>query len=96
MPALGQLRNSGFSLPASLGSVVERIARTFSTLAAALSRRRALNKISCLDDRTLKDIGLFRTDVDAAESLPLKSDPIALLASRRSARNNARYPSRYF
>ncbi len=96
MPTLGQLRNSGFSLPTSLGSIVERVTHSFSVILRALSRRRALNKISCLDDRTLKDIGLFRTDVDAAESLPLKSDPIALLASRRSARNNARFPSRYF
>ena len=43
----------------------------------------------------LKDIGLFRSDIDAAESLPLGRDPIALLASRRTARSNARSANRY-
>jgi Domain of unknown function (DUF1127) len=54
-----------------------------------------LGELARLDDRMLKDIGLFRSDIDAAESLPFGRDPIALLASRRTARSNARSANRY-
>jgi hypothetical protein len=55
-----------------------------------------LGELARLDDRMLKDIGLFRGDIDAAESLSLGRDPIALLASRRAARSNARSTNRYY
>jgi hypothetical protein len=54
-----------------------------------------LGELARLDDRMLKDIGLFRGDIDAAESLPFGRDPIALLASRRTARSKTRSTSRY-
>jgi uncharacterized protein YjiS (DUF1127 family) len=79
-----------------LGSPVEWLAALATRLVRAASQRRALDELARLDDRMLKDIGLFRGDIDAAESLPLGRDPIALLASRRTAQKNARFVSRYY
>jgi len=61
----------------------------------AFSERHALNELARLDDRMLKDIGLFRADLETAETLPSGSDRIALLISRRAARNKARFANRY-
>jgi uncharacterized protein YjiS (DUF1127 family) len=79
-----------------LGSLIERLAAIARRYVRAISQRRALDELARLDDRMLKDIGLFRSDIDAAACLPLRRDPIALLASKRTARNNARFASRYY
>lgn len=50
--------------------------------ARAFLNRRSVYRLAELDDRTLKDIGLLRTDVDSALSLPLYQDPTTLLAER--------------
>jgi uncharacterized protein YjiS (DUF1127 family) len=92
MPAWTQSRRG--EAPAFLGSLVERLAAFAARFARAASQRRALCELARLDDRMLKDIGLFRGDVDAAESLPLGRDPIALLASKRTTRRNARSANR--
>jgi uncharacterized protein YjiS (DUF1127 family) len=79
-----------------LGSLIEWLAAIATRYARAVSQRQALDELARLDDRMLKDIGLFRGDIDAAESLPLRRDPIALLASRQARnRNNARFANRY-
>ena len=78
-----------------LGSLVAWLAAIAVRNARAVSQRQALGEIARLDDRMLKDIGLFRGDIAAAESLPFGRDPIAHLAARRTARKNARYASRY-
>jgi uncharacterized protein YjiS (DUF1127 family) len=94
MSALTQLRRGEAST--FLGSLIERLAAIATRYVRALSQRRALGELARLDERMLKDIGLFRGDIDAAESLPLRRDPIAFLASKRTARNNARFASRYY
>jgi uncharacterized protein YjiS (DUF1127 family) len=78
-----------------LGSLWAWLAALATRYARAVSQRRALDQLARLDDRMLKDIGLFRGDIDAAACLPLRRDPIALLASRRTARNHARFADRY-
>jgi len=61
----------------------------------AFLQRQALSELARLDDRMLKDIGLYRADIETAESLPLGSDRIALLVSRRAGRGPARFAHRY-
>jgi uncharacterized protein YjiS (DUF1127 family) len=74
----------------------ERLRAFVARCIRGFSQRQALSELARLDDRMLKDIGLFRADIDTAESLPLGSDRIALLVSRRRARCNARFANRYF
>jgi uncharacterized protein YjiS (DUF1127 family) len=49
--------------------------RAVSGIATALRNRRAVRELVDLDDRSLKDIGLMRTDVAAALDRPLHHDP---------------------
>jgi uncharacterized protein YjiS (DUF1127 family) len=93
MSALTQSRKGEASR--LLGSLVEWLAAIAARSARALSQRRALDELARLDDRMLKDIGLFRGDIDAAVGLPRGRDPIALLVSRRAARSKARVARRY-
>lgn len=51
-----------------------------------LRHRRAVQRLSELDDRALKDIGLLRGDVEGALLEPFLVDPSARLASRRLER----------
>jgi uncharacterized protein YjiS (DUF1127 family) len=94
MSALTQSRRS--ERPALLGALIERLAGWAVRQVRAVSQRQALRELARLDDRMLKDIGLYRGDLEAAECLPRGSDPIVLLRSRRAARNNARFANRYF
>lgn len=93
MSALTQSRKG--EAPAFPGALVGWFVQLATRCAHAVSQRRMLGELARLDDRMLKDIGLFRGDIDAAESLPLGRDPIALLGSRRTARSNARSANRY-
>ena len=92
MSILTQSRKGGAPL---LGSSIERLAFFIMRFVRALSQRRALGELIRLDDRMLKDIGLSRGDIDAAESLPLGRDPIALLVSRQASRSNSRSFNRH-
>jgi len=94
MSALTQSRKG--EAPAFMGALIEWLVRLATRCARVVSQRRMLGELARLDDRMLKDIGLFRGDIDAAESLPLGRDPIALLAARRSARSNTRPPNRHY
>jgi uncharacterized protein YjiS (DUF1127 family) len=51
------------------------LARTGRNVLTVLANRRAVGRLSDLDDRQLKDIGLIRTDVAAALAEPLYEDP---------------------
>ena len=92
MSALTQSRRGEAST--FLGSLIAGLAAIATRYARAVSQRRALGELARLDDRMLKDIGLFRGDIDAAACLPLGRDPIAHLASRRTERNRARFANR--
>ena len=94
--AMSALTQSGRGeASAFLGSLIDWLAAIATRYARAASQRRALDELTRLDDRMLKDIGLSRGDIDAAESLPLRHNPIALLVSRQARnRNNARFANR--
>ena len=62
----------------------------------ASAGRKTLDELARLDDRALKDIGLFRSDLEAAECLPVGGDRVALLRSRRAARCQSRVGDRYY
>jgi uncharacterized protein YjiS (DUF1127 family) len=95
--AMSALTQSGKGeAPAFLGALAEWFLQIAARFARAFSQRRALGELARLDDRMLKDIGLFRGDIDAADALPLGRDPIALLASRRAARKGGRFVNRCY
>ncbi|MFL4986948.1 MAG: DUF1127 domain-containing protein [Microvirga sp.] len=50
---------------------------------AALRNRRQVMRLTDLDDRALKDIGLLRADVEGALLEPLHKDPSKVLSVRR-------------
>ncbi len=94
MSALTQFRKGEAST--FLGSLIEWLATIATRYARAVLQRQALDELARLDDRMLKDIGLFRSDIDSAASLPFGRDRIALLAARRAARSNTRFANRYY
>jgi uncharacterized protein YjiS (DUF1127 family) len=51
------------------------VVRALKRVATSLKNRREVRLLGELDDRALKDIGLMRTDVQAALSSPLHLDP---------------------
>lgn len=52
-------------------------------LLRALRHRREVQRLAELDDRTLKDIGLLRSDVEGALTEPFHKDPSRRLGFRR-------------
>jgi len=56
------------------------------SLAKALIHRREVLRLGELDERSLKDIGLVRSDLDGALAVSWRSDPSLVLAERSSAR----------
>jgi uncharacterized protein YjiS (DUF1127 family) len=58
-------------------------ALTLADLWRALRNRREVLRLTDLDDRALKDIGLLRSDVEGALLEPLHKDPSKFLAVRR-------------
>ena len=54
---------SGASAASGLRCMLAACAKGFSAWSAALERRRTQRLLASLDDRTLRDIGLSRSDV---------------------------------
>ncbi|AMJ58947.1 hypothetical protein AXW83_00310 [Bosea sp. PAMC 26642] len=75
----------------SVSDVVTRVAaRGFITVAnviKAIIHRRDVLRLTELDERGLKDLGLVRSDVEGALATSWLSDPSAILAARSSARS---------
>ncbi len=90
--APGAPAGSTFTL-ALAGIVVRTVKRTF----AALKNRRQVAQLYDLDDRTLKDIGLVRSDVQAALGKSLFSDPshhlMGVAGHKRNVPAKANIPS---
>lgn len=60
-----------------------------AALVKALIHRREVLRLGELDERSLKDIGLVRSDLDGALAVSWLSDPSVILAERSSARLGA-------
>lgn len=73
-----------------LTSMVTVFARKMGDFFVAWTNRRAIYKLSLLDDRHLQDIGLTRADVTWALGLPMDVDPStelnALVERKRAAK----------
>ncbi len=59
------------------------------TLIRAIRNRRAILRLSELDERDLKDIGLVRSDVEGALATSWFNDPSSILGARSSVQGNA-------
>jgi uncharacterized protein YjiS (DUF1127 family) len=92
MAALIQSRDVG--APGLLGALIARLTAFAAYYRRGLAQRQALDELARLDDRMLRDIGLVRSDVDAALSLPPWRDRVAFLAARQ-ARSKPRFGNRY-
>ncbi len=79
--SLAPLAAGAALLKAGAAAAFARAAR----LGTALGHRRAVRRLAELDDRTLKDIGLTRSDVTGALAQSLAVDPSRVLQVRRVA-----------
>ena len=71
--------------------------RAFATARRAVHNRIEVSRLTDLDDRALKDIGLLRTDVAAALAVPYHRDPSAHLidvAGHKRAAPSEKGPAR--
>lgn len=77
-------------------SMVTVLARKMGDFLVAWTNRRAIYKLSRLDDRHLQDIGLTRADVTWALGLPLDVDPSSELNALVERKRAAKYWGRTF
>jgi uncharacterized protein YjiS (DUF1127 family) len=79
------------SAPAGLTRLATRgaaqVTNRVTSLVKALMHRRAVMRLSELDERGLKDIGLVRSDVEGALASSWLSDPSSILAARQTSRS---------
>jgi len=59
----------------SIGTTAAALVQGARQIVVAIKHRRALARLAELDDRMLADIGLRRSDLHAARSVPLWQDP---------------------
>src|SRR5262245_66481127 len=64
-----------------IGRTAAALARGAWRIVVAFKHRRELAPLADCDDRTLADIGLTRSDLDAAGSEPLWQDPTSITAT---------------
>lgn len=74
-------------VPGFLSAILLVSAKTVTTVAKAITNRRAAQDLSAWDARALKDIGLTMGDVQGAFSLPLHRDPTDFLAHVAAGRS---------
>jgi uncharacterized protein YjiS (DUF1127 family) len=84
-------KNSTAALFASLGHAVVALALGVWRLVVVIKHRRELAHLASLDDRTLVEVGLTRSDLRDAYSEPLWRDPTSMLVRRVAKRR--RLPS---
>ncbi len=70
-------------------AVIGNAAKVAGTIWRAVEHRRALAQVAGLDDHMLRDIGLTRSDIHDAASVPLTQDPTRMLVLRATERRAA-------
>lgn len=61
----------------------DRLSALAATFGAMRRTRKTLRDLSMLDDSMLRDIGLSRADLLDVRTMPLSSDPVAVLRRAR-------------
>lgn len=86
------------SVPAGLTRFATRgatlVISGVTSLVKALIHRRAVMRLSELDERGLKDIGLVRSDVEGALASSWLNDPSSILAARSTASTHVAFARR--
>ena len=79
-------------LPRSAGAwrIVSGFRRPIAAILTAIRHRHEMKHLAELDDRALKDIGLVRSDVEAALAEPFFRNPSSVLV--RSSQRHPRSP----
>ena len=80
------------------GVSVNRLARAVGAAWTSLRNRSQVRRLAELDDHLLADIGLTRSDVEEASSMPITTDPsiqLAAVAMRNTARPRGRRGDAY-
>ena len=67
---------------------IAHFARAVRQVVIAIRHRRQLEVLADRDDRMLADIGLRRSDLDAARAAPLTQDPTRWLGSNSTTQSN--------
>jgi uncharacterized protein YjiS (DUF1127 family) len=75
-------RSSGFSAPVSAMALMLTAVSVVRRVLKVVANRRAVNRLTQMDERQLKDIGLTRADVVGALAEPIYRDPSRCLAER--------------
>lgn len=79
----------GAKKPSHPVQILTKLGMHFSALFMLWYNRRAMFKLSRLEDRILADIGLTRADIEWALSLPWHVDPTEALNDRLRCRRSA-------
>jgi uncharacterized protein YjiS (DUF1127 family) len=75
------------SVPGAVTRVAARGIAIVANVTKAIINRRDVLRLSELDERGLKDIGLVRSDVEGALATSWLNDPSTILAARSTARS---------
>jgi uncharacterized protein YjiS (DUF1127 family) len=84
-------RTTSPSFAGTVGAIAQSAALRVWTILRALKNRHDATMLAGFDDRMLADIGLTRSDVRDAYSVPLWRDPTVLLRNRVSDRHRYRH-----
>ena len=76
-----------------IGRLALRLLTDITVFARVMRHRREVMRLAELDDRTLKDIGLLRSDVAGALAESYGTDPSRILVTRRHERRTIARPS---
>ncbi len=91
MTSYGEIRNVvAIPFGTRVAHAARDAVRPVLNLGRAIARRHELATLGQLNDHMLKDIGIDRSDLRDAASMPLWADPTQLLVSRTVERRAAR------
>jgi uncharacterized protein YjiS (DUF1127 family) len=84
--------SSSIGLSPWIASAAAALARCVRRFVVTIKHRRELAHLADRDEHMLADIGLTRSDLDAAYCVPLWRDPFSILERRAAERRSSRSP----